>query len=105
MGIFDKPEKYEEMIKEKWKSLTFWDKFWDGQRFSPSRLMISLSDYVTLSWILIFIGNVIVIFSGSPTKISMEIFGGGFAIVTLVYIRAVIRITGKHHDDFMDEYA
>ncbi len=37
--------------------------FWSGIRFSPSRLIIALSDYVTAAWILIFLMTGVVIFS------------------------------------------
>lgn len=105
LEFFDKPEKYEIMINKKWGSLEFWKKLWDGERFSPSRLMIALSDYIAISWVLIIISNIWVILYRFPQQSTVGYFALGFGAFTILYIICVYLITKHHHDDYIGDYA
>lgn len=85
-GLLDK------IIEPKTKGLWL-----SGVRFSPSKLMIALSDYVTASWFFILIGQGVVIIGGLPDKSVMKYISFIATIITLIYARIVFIKTQKHY--------
>ena len=71
---------------------------WSGVRFSPSRLIIALSDYVAVSWFLLLLGQAAIIIGGMPPP---EVIGKiAFALMgaTLLYALWVYFETKQHND-------
>ena len=62
---------------------------WKGLRFSPSRLIIALSDFVVLSWIAIFIMTFIAIWHFPPNHI-VEFWMFPFILLTILFAYAVL---------------
>lgn len=70
--------------------------FWRGVRFSPSRLITALSDYVTVVWYLILIIQLVIIgLSNTPLIILLASIA---TALTIIYAFLVYRSTKWHPD-------
>jgi hypothetical protein len=80
------------------KPITVDKGFWGGKRFSPSRLLVALSDYVTLVWfsILMYQLSLIVGFTNVPFVPLFAFVVTGF---TLCYAFYVFRDTQNHREN------
>lgn len=70
--------------------------FWSGVRFSPSRLLIALSDYVTFVWFLILINQLVII--GLSNTLLVTLLAFVTTVSTIFYVLWVYYRTKWHPD-------
>lgn len=70
--------------------------FWGGVRFSPSRLLIALSDYVTIVWFLILINQLVII--GLSNTLLVTLLASVATVLTIVYALWIHYKTKRHPD-------
>jgi len=81
-------------VESKYKNLCEAIK-WEGTRFSPSKLIIALSDYITLSWLFILIMQVVVTIRDQDIS-PIGYFAFAMTIFTFYYAYIVYQKTQKH---------
>ena len=97
----------EESIKHKQSNYKFFEDaknyqprnkgFWSGARFSPSKLIIALSDYVTAAWFVIGIMQCAIMLGTRPEQLIVQV--AIFAIIgTLGYAIWIWKSARKHGD-------
>lgn len=59
--------------------------FWSGVRFSPSRLTIALSDYLTFAWFIIIFATLFIVLCGFPHYRIIQLFSVLAVIFTIAY--------------------
>jgi hypothetical protein len=68
----------------------------DGLRYSPSKMAIALSDYMTISWFFILLGNLAVISNMSTADSLIQGYGRLFVLFTVLYL-ILVGIEARRH--------